>query len=88
METTIIVDNLKCGGCANTIKNNLSKLSGIHAVAVDVDTAAVTLLHETAVHKQDILDRLGSLGYPEQGTTNGYQKVKSYVSCAVGRIQH
>lgn len=86
METKIIVDNLKCGGCANTIKNNLQKIEGVNAVAVEVETSEVTLLHEFAVSKQALLDKLSSLGYPQQGTTTGMQKVKSYVSCVVGRI--
>ncbi|WP_258101169.1 heavy-metal-associated domain-containing protein [Marinoscillum pacificum] len=86
METKIIVDNLKCGGCANTIKNNLQKVEGVNAVAVEVETSEVTLLHEFAVSKQTLLDKLSSLGYPQQGTSTGMQKVKSYVSCAVGRM--
>lgn len=88
METKIKVDNLKCGGCANMIKSNLQKLRGVNAVAVDVETSEVTLLHEMGVGKQKLLEKLSRLGYPEQGTTTGMQKAKSYVSCAVGRLHN
>ena len=86
METIISVDNLKCGGCANTIKNSIKKVAGVNGVAVDVDTSAVSILHEVGVSKQKLLKRLASLGYPELGTSSDLQKVKSYVSCAVGKM--
>jgi len=86
---TIKVDNLKCGGCAATITNAIQKQEGVSSVTVDPDTSLVkTELegdnNEELINK--IKEILGRLGYPEEGTGNGMQKVKSYVSCAIGRI--
>ena len=86
METSIIVDNLKCEGCASTIKNNLNSIEGVHAVAVDVNSSEVLILHEFGVSKKSFLKRLAYLGYPEEGTSSSFQKTKSYVSCMFGRI--
>lgn len=82
----IAIDNLKCGGCANTIKKSLLKMNGMESVEVNTDSSEVGVSFGDSLTKTEILKKLASLGYPEKGTTNTYQKVKSYVSCAVGRV--
>ena len=42
MENTLSIQNLKCGGCANTIITQLSKLDGISEVTVDNETSEVS----------------------------------------------
>ncbi len=86
MNTSIIVDNLKCHGCANTITNSLRKLKGVEKVEVDTDTSTISIEHSGETLKSALTHKLSSLGYPEQGTTTAFQKAKSYVSCAVGRL--
>ena len=89
MQYVIEVENVKCGGCVNTIETNLLKISGIQSTAVDIDNGVITLeanenLRETIVHS------LQSLGYPEKGSISGASglkaKAKSFVSCAIGRM--
>ena len=41
MTTTLNVNNIKCGGCAASIINKLSKIEGISEVHVDPDTREV-----------------------------------------------
>lgn len=86
LKETIVVDNLKCHGCANTIKKSLSGMEGVEDVQVDVETSEINIAFEGQVSRVDFLEKLAGLGYPEQGTGNTMQKVKSYVSCAVGRM--
>ena len=35
-----------------------------------------------------LLEKLSKLGYPELGTSNVLQKAKSYVSCAIGKLEN
>ena len=42
MKTSIIVQNLRCGGCANTINKALSSLPNVQDVSVDVSNAMVS----------------------------------------------
>jgi len=89
MNTTLEIQNLKCGGCANTIINKLSNLKGVQKVAVDNDTNTVSFDYEN----KDVLlatqDLLAKLGYPIVGEKNAITtKAKSFVSCAVGRINN
>ena len=90
METTIKVDNLKCGGCANSIKNALSEIKGIGSITVTPETDEVKIFHDDALSLKLAKDELKRLGYPETSTTEGIEKitdnVKSYVSCAIGRM--
>ncbi len=90
METTINIDNIKCGGCANTIRKNMLEFKGVNDVVVDVEHESVLLKHEAAIDVPGIKQKLHSLGYPEKGTAEGFDKlasgVKSYVSCAIGRF--
>ncbi len=83
----IFVENIKCHGCANTIRKEVAKLDGVKDVEVDVENASVTVGFDEALQNKDnIAARLTKLGYPEQGENSIKSKVVSYVSCAVGRV--
>lgn len=90
MKTRIAVDNLKCGGCANTIEKGLLSINGVTHVNVNVDEGEVLIDHAGTVNLQDVKHKLKQMGYPESGTTEGIEKlarnVKSYISCAIGRL--
>ncbi|MBN1198754.1 MAG: heavy-metal-associated domain-containing protein [Bacteroidales bacterium] len=84
----IIVENLKCHGCAATITRELQKITGVSSVQVNVETSQVEI---TSDGPEGILNacrsKLLHLGYPEAGHRNTVVlKGKSYVSCAIGRI--
>jgi len=89
METDLQIQNLKCGGCANTIITKLSEVKDISNVNVDVDLSIVTFEH---INENDIdkaVEKLASLGYPVEGDKNSViSKAKSFVSCAVGRMSN
>lgn len=85
---SIIVANLKCSGCANTIKRGLQKMPNVQDVAVDTekDTVVVTYEDET---RAKIIHSLHSLGYPEATEQNGLLlQLKSYTSCMLGKIHN
>ena len=85
----IIIANLKCGGCATTIKNDLLKLNGVNEVSVDIENDAVNVNYNDDVDRNIIIDKLHSLGYPEATAENGLLlQIKSYASCMVGRINN
>lgn len=84
----IIIANLKCNGCASTIKKELSSLSGVKEVAVDVEKDAVKVTYDN-IGRESIISKLHSLGYPEATEKNGLLlQIKSYGSCMVGRINN
>ena len=85
-QETIIIDNLKCGGCANTVMTQLTAMEGVDKVTVDVITSTVIVDKEEKATRVLLLDKLTKWGYPEVGTSNLVQKAKSYVSCAIGRL--
>ena len=83
--TTIQIENLKCSGCAATIKKRLLGIHSVEQVDVNVDTSEVHITHQTAVILE-IKEKLSKLGYPEKGSRNStVNKAKSFVSCAIGR---
>ncbi len=84
----IIIANLKCNGCASTIKKEVSSLTGVKEVAVDVERDAVKVTYEN-IDRESIINKLHSLGYPEATEKNGLLlQIKSYGSCMVGRINN
>ncbi len=89
MSYTIQVENIKCGGCANTITTKLKALEGVSDVNIDIEKGEVSIDSDTALRDQ-VIATLLKLGYPESGTAEGIAaakaKAKSFVSCAVGRI--
>ena len=87
MKTTLYIQNLKCGGCANTITKNIVVLGGITNVTVNVEESTVTFNYETEAQLVEVKEKLKTLGYPEDGATNSLgSKAKSYVSCAIGKM--
>lgn len=86
----ILVDNLKCGGCATTIRKGLLSIQGVEDVTVNTEQNLVEVFHRAAINVLDIKSKLKSMGYPEKGSTEGFEKftenLKSYVSCAIGRL--
>lgn len=89
MELQFEVENLKCGGCAQTIENALRADERVSHVAVDL-ARHVVAVQSTADVKQDVAATLARLGYPEKGSVQGLRsaaaRAKSFVSCAVGRL--
>jgi len=84
----ITVANLKCNGCATTIKNELEKIDGVKNVEVEIETDTVTLSHEE-IERKVIINKLHSLGYPEATEKNGLLlQLKSYTSCMIGTINN
>jgi copper chaperone CopZ len=85
MEHIIQVENIKCGGCMNSIKKALSSLVGVENVQVEKETETVTVIGSNDI-RENLIEKLAQLGYPEKGNNNLLHKAKSFVSCAVGRI--
>jgi copper chaperone len=86
MQHIIQVENIKCGGCMNSIKTALKNIEGVEFVTIDKesDTIQITGL---ATLRDTLVNKLAQLGYPEQGNNNLLYKAKSFVSCAIGRMQ-
>lgn len=86
MTTTIQIENLKCGGCAATIKKGILGIDSVSDVEVNVETSEVKVSHADNIVDR-IKEKLSKLGYPETGDKNTVlHKAKSFVSCAVGRL--
>jgi copper chaperone CopZ len=87
METTIIIQNLKCEGCTSTIAKKLSALHGIHDVKVNLNRSEVAFDYDGELNLLDAKETLKIIGYPEIGTENSWStKAKSYLSCAFGKM--
>jgi len=89
MKTTLEIQNLKCGGCANTIITRLSALENIENVLVNNDNDTVTFNYKEDDNFSEAINLLSKLGYPIVGENNPLtKKAKSFVSCAVGRMNN
>lgn len=89
MAYDISVENIKCGGCANTITTRLNDMDIVDSCEVDVEKGIVSISGDES-RREQVTQLLLKLGYPESGTAEGLKaaraKAKSFVSCAVGRI--
>ena len=82
---TIEVENIKCGGCMNSIKTALQQMEGVQEVNIDKDTETVTIESDSDI--EPFIQKLNDLGYPQKGNNSLLKKAKSYVSCAVGNLK-
>lgn len=90
MKKIFKVENVKCSGCANTLKTKLKDEFGELEVNLEVMPREITL--DITPEKEPALrEALKNLGYPMsdevlnlfQSTTT---KAKSFVSCAIGKM--
>lgn len=87
MELIYKVQNLKCGGCANSITKKLSNLSYIADINVEPESSTVKLKVNESGMEDQIKKALLNLGYPVEGDKNAFtSKAKSFVSCATGKM--
>jgi copper chaperone CopZ len=81
------VENIKCGGCANSIKNGLMKMEGVEGISIDIEKGVVSATLQDFVDDDNVQRALHKMGYTAPGEGSGFDKAKSYVSCMIGRIQ-
>ncbi len=90
MQESFEVFNVKCGGCASTLKSKLSKEFGEIEVNLNVLPRKITLdMENKDVDK--LSKALRELGYPLAAEEMNFMdntsaKAKSFVSCAIGRM--
>lgn len=89
MAYDIQVENIKCGGCANTITTRLNEMKAVDSCEINIEQGIIKITGDIS-HREEVARLLFKLGYPESGTTEGLKaataKAKSFVSCAVGKI--
>jgi len=79
--------NLSCGGCVNTITKKLKSIKGVETVAVDLETSMVDVQHSNGVVREQLIQALSSIGYPESKESNGLlTQMKSLKSCMIGKL--
>ncbi len=81
----LFVENIKCGGCMTSIKKGILELSGVKNVEIALEEEKITIegdhLNRAAISK-----KLDGMGYPEKGNNTLFKEAKSYVSCAMGKM--
>jgi len=91
MLKTIQVQNVKCGGCANTLSTKLADEFGDIEVNLEVMPREISL--DIEEEKMPELEKaLKNLGYPIASAKFGFiedssMKAKSFISCAVGKFE-
>jgi copper chaperone CopZ len=84
----LLLANIKCSGCATTIKNELLKIKGVENITVYIENDSIDLSYNET-DRELIIHRLHSLGYPEATEKNGLLlQLKSYSSCIIGNINN
>jgi copper chaperone CopZ len=85
MTYSIEVENIKCGGCINSIESGLLSVAGVKQVTIDKVTETVNI--EASSELQPLLNKLTAMGYPQKGHNSLIKKAMSFVSCAVGNLK-
>jgi copper chaperone CopZ len=61
---TFLVDNVKCSGCVNSIRNKIGDLNGVQSVAVEMKSGTVQVDYDGELSKSEIMITLAKIGYP------------------------
>jgi copper chaperone CopZ len=92
MKVTFQVQNVKCGGCASTLRKALEDDFGEVGVELRCEPREITL-NMKEEQLAFLRQKLKSIGYPLiDEDLNTLEKIstkaKSFVSCAVGKIDN
>ena len=84
-------ENIKCGGCVNTVKKALKDEYGDVLVDLDKEPRAVSIEILEDFDEELFRNKMKSLGYPlSDEELGGVEKLgvkaKSFVSCAIGKM--
>jgi len=89
MALEFLVENIKCGGCENSIVKGLHSIEGVESVQIERESQRI-IVDAPETQRALVSSKLRSMGYPEQGSVQGLEagvaNVKSFVSCAIGRM--
>ena len=85
----ITVENIKCGGCAGTITKKLSSAFDTENIDVNIEQGTISIDIDDS-KREELAQVLLGLGYPETDSVHGLSsakaKAKSFVSCAIGKM--
>ncbi len=85
----ITVDNIKCGGCAGSITKKLTSIFDTDKIDVNIEQGVISIDLDDS-KKDELTKVLLDLGYPEIDSVQGFDsakaKAKSFVSCAIGKM--
>jgi copper chaperone len=84
---TVVVYNVKCGGCANTIRESLGQVKGVWNVSVDAAQSVVRFDANDFAFNYARL-KLDELGYPERCTESGTHRDVAISKSCVSAVQH
>ncbi len=62
-QSTYSVEGMTCGHCVSAVTEEVSKLDGVHDVAVDLDSGAVTVTSRQPLAVADIRAAVDEAGY-------------------------
>lgn len=90
MNVILDVSNIKCHGCATTIRNTLDAIDGVNQTFVNVSNGSVIVDADSDI-REALSKTLLRLGYPETNQpriNNTFPtKAKSLLSCILGRFK-
>lgn len=82
------IENLKCQGCANSIKHKIMAEDGVTQIEIDFENSSVEIVFDpNLLSEAHIVQLLEHMGYPSPEDNKLSHKMKSYVSCAIGRVR-
>lgn len=85
----IVVENIKCCGCTSSITKKLNEVFGTENIDINIEKGLIDIDIDES-RKDELAEVLLGLGYPESDSVHGFgsakAKAKSFVSCAVGRM--
>ena len=62
-QTTYRVEGMTCGHCVSAVTQEISALSGVHDVEVDLATGHVTVASDRAMSREEIAAAVDEAGY-------------------------
>lgn len=67
MEKRVLIEGMKCMGCANRVKNALGSIKGLKHIDVDLENKCATFTYKKEIDNDLITNTINELGFKVTG---------------------
>lgn len=63
MKKEVVVEGMKCGGCANTVREKFEAIEGVKSVAIDLENKKAVIESQSIIDNETLVSVLSDTKY-------------------------
>ncbi|MCC6906646.1 MAG: heavy-metal-associated domain-containing protein [Phycisphaerales bacterium] len=76
MRTTLVIEGMRCAGCAGNVEGALRHVKGVEGVQVSLENKRAIVMHASAVTPESLAATVNNIGYRANIAPGGQQEIR------------